>query len=73
MPLFYDNYFVPRGYAIVPSRHGRHGPLDGCADEGGASDISSIKAVIDWLNGRATAVDSTASRSRRTGPTATPA
>ena len=29
----------------------------GCADEGAASDIGSIKAVIDWLNGRATAVD----------------
>src|SRR4029078_3387752 len=25
--------------------------------EGAASDINSIKAVIDWLNGRATAVD----------------
>jgi X-Pro dipeptidyl-peptidase len=30
----------------------------GCADEGAASDIGSIKAVIDWLNGRAKAVDS---------------
>ena len=29
----------------------------GCADEGAASDIGSIKAVIDWLNGRATAED----------------
>ena len=29
----------------------------GCADEGAASDINSVKAVIDWLNGRATAVD----------------
>ena len=38
-------------------RHGGHGPLHGCADEGAASDIDSVKAVIDWLNGRAKAVD----------------
>ena len=29
----------------------------GCSDEGAASDIASVKAVIDWLNGRATATD----------------
>ena len=30
----------------------------GCVDEGAASDILSVKAVVDWLNGRADAVDS---------------
>src|SRR5262245_22427813 len=29
----------------------------GCADQGAESDIDSVKAVIDWLNGRAKAVD----------------
>lgn len=29
----------------------------GCSDEGAASDILSVKAVVDWLNGRAGAVD----------------
>lgn len=52
-PLFYDNYFVPRGYAIVLVDMAGTGRSTGCADEGGASDISSVKAVIDWLNGRA--------------------
>ena len=28
---------------------------DGCVDVGGRSDIQSAKAVVDWLNGRATA------------------
>ena len=27
MPLFYDNYFVPRGYAFVARRPRRHQPL----------------------------------------------
>ena len=28
LPLFYDNYFVPRGYAVILGRRGRHGVLD---------------------------------------------
>ena len=31
-PLFYDNYFVPRGYAVVLLRHDRHQPLDRLPD-----------------------------------------
>jgi X-Pro dipeptidyl-peptidase len=56
-PLFYDNYFVPRGYAVVQVDMAGTARSSGCSDEGAASDINSIKAVIDWLNGRATAVD----------------
>ncbi|MFD8736270.1 Xaa-Pro dipeptidyl-peptidase [Streptomyces sp. NPDC059618] len=53
MPLFYDNYFVPRGYAFVGVDLAGTDRSDGCVDVGGRSDIQSAKAVIDWLNGRA--------------------
>ncbi|WP_043486475.1 MULTISPECIES: Xaa-Pro dipeptidyl-peptidase [Streptomyces] len=53
-PLFYDNYFVPRGYATVLVDLAGTNRSDGCVDIGGRSDIQSAKAVVDWLNGRAT-------------------
>ncbi|MDJ0345927.1 Xaa-Pro dipeptidyl-peptidase [Streptomyces sp. H10-C2] len=52
-PLFYDNYFVPRGYAAVLVDLAGTNRSDGCVDVGGRSDIQSAKAVVDWLNGRA--------------------
>jgi X-Pro dipeptidyl-peptidase len=55
MPLFYDNYFVPRGYAFVGVDLAGTNRSDGCVDAGGRSDILSAKAVVDWLNGRAKA------------------
>ncbi|GGV08396.1 X-Pro dipeptidyl-peptidase [Streptomyces filipinensis] len=58
MPLFYDNFFVPRGYAFVGVDLAGTNRSDGCVDVGGRSDIRSAKAVIDWLNGRATAYTS---------------
>lgn len=56
-PLFYDNYFVPRGYAFVAVDMAGTARSTGCSDEGAASDILSVKAVVDWLNGTAAAVD----------------
>ncbi|MCZ0210603.1 Xaa-Pro dipeptidyl-peptidase [Streptomyces sp. UMAF16] len=58
MPLFYDNFFVPRGYAFVGVDLAGTNRSDGCVDTGGPSDIRSAKAVIDWLNGRARAYTS---------------
>ncbi|WP_371501438.1 Xaa-Pro dipeptidyl-peptidase [Kitasatospora sp. NBC_00374] len=52
-PLFYDNYFVPRGYAVVLVDLSGTNRSDGCVDVGGPADITSAKAVVDWLNGRA--------------------
>ncbi|MER6912147.1 Xaa-Pro dipeptidyl-peptidase [Streptomyces sp. NPDC000594] len=52
-PLYYDNYFVPRGYAFAAVDLAGTSRSDGCADVGGVSDIQSAKAVVDWLNGRA--------------------
>ena len=53
-PLFYDNYFVPRGYAVALIDFAGTSRSTGCMDTGGRSEVASGKAVIDWLNGRAT-------------------
>ncbi|MFD7153661.1 Xaa-Pro dipeptidyl-peptidase [Kribbella sp. NPDC059898] len=55
MPLFYDNYFVPRGYAMVGVDVLGTGRSTGCGDVGGPNEIQSVVDVIDWLNGRNTA------------------
>src|SRR3954453_8924230 len=55
MPLFYDNYFVPRGYAMVGVDIVGTGRSTGCGDVGGQDEIQSVVDVIDWLNGRNTA------------------
>ncbi|SEL06117.1 Xaa-Pro dipeptidyl-peptidase [Nonomuraea pusilla] len=54
-PLFYDNYFVPRGYAVLNVDMLGTTKSDGCPDVGGKADVLGGKAVIDWLNGRAKA------------------
>ncbi len=56
-PLFYDNYFVPRGYAFVSVDMVGTRLSDGCPTTGGSSDVLGGKAVVDWLNGRASAYD----------------
>jgi X-Pro dipeptidyl-peptidase len=48
-PGFYDNYFVPRGYAVVLAEANGTGWSTGCPLHGGPGDIASMKAVIDWL------------------------
>jgi X-Pro dipeptidyl-peptidase len=55
VPLFYDNYFVPRGYAFVAVDLPGTGRSTGCQDVGGRAEVLGAKAVIDWLGGRATA------------------
>jgi X-Pro dipeptidyl-peptidase len=51
-PLFYDNYFVPRGYAYVCAQMNGTGFSTGCPYHGGPTDIAGEKSVIDWLGGR---------------------
>ncbi|MDA0174735.1 CocE/NonD family hydrolase [Solirubrobacter taibaiensis] len=51
-PLWYDNYFVPRGYAVILAEMGGTANSTGCATNGGKEDVQSTKVVIDWLNGR---------------------
>jgi X-Pro dipeptidyl-peptidase len=54
-PLYYDNYFVPRGYAFLAVDMVGTTRSDGCPVSGGPTDVLGGKAVIDWLNGRARA------------------
>ncbi|MDY0409299.1 Xaa-Pro dipeptidyl-peptidase [Virgibacillus soli] len=56
-PLYYDNYFVPRGYAVVLVDMVGTNNSQGCPTTGGFEEIESVEVVIDWLNGRAKAWD----------------
>jgi X-Pro dipeptidyl-peptidase len=51
-PLFYDNYFVPRGYAFAAVDLSGTNRSTGCEDVGGPAEVAGAKAAIDWLNGR---------------------
>jgi X-Pro dipeptidyl-peptidase len=52
---WYDEFFVPRGYAVVEVEMQGTSRSEGCPTTGAQQDTLSIKAVVDWLNGRATA------------------
>jgi len=56
-PLFYDNYFVPRGYAYVEAYALGTGYSTGCPLQGGPGDIAALRTVIDWLMGRVPGYD----------------
>jgi X-Pro dipeptidyl-peptidase len=51
-PLFYDNYFVPRGYALILLDMIGTNNSTGCPVTGGRADNISAPTAIDWLNGR---------------------
>ncbi len=51
-PLFYDNFFVPRGYAFIAAHAVGTAFSTGCPLHGGPGDVAGFKAVIDWLEGR---------------------
>jgi X-Pro dipeptidyl-peptidase len=51
MPLFYDNYFVPRGYAFAAMDAPGQGRSTGCGDFYGPDDRAAVGAVLDWLSG----------------------
>src|SRR3954468_18214921 len=57
-PLFLDNFFVPRGYAVVLVDMTGTDKSDGCPTIQGTTDNLAGPEVIDWLNGRRTAHDS---------------
>jgi X-Pro dipeptidyl-peptidase len=61
-PLYYDNYFVPRGYAVVLVDEAGTNRSSGCPN--GADAAGSSVAVINWLNGRGKAYDSLTGTSR---------
>ncbi|WP_433830336.1 Xaa-Pro dipeptidyl-peptidase [Actinoplanes sp. CA-015351] len=55
---YLDNYFVPRGYAVVFADSLGTGDSEGCPTSGGRNETLGAKAVVDWLNGRAPGFDS---------------
>ncbi|MEU4537713.1 Xaa-Pro dipeptidyl-peptidase [Streptosporangium sp. NPDC023825] len=54
---YYDNYFVPRGYAIALVENLGSGRATGCPTTGLDNETAGPKAAIDWLNGRARGFD----------------
>src|SRR4051812_37960425 len=56
-PLFLDNYFVPRGYAIALVDMTGTNHSTGCPTVQGPTDNKAAAEVIDWLRGRRTAHD----------------
>ncbi|HEU4350236.1 MAG TPA: Xaa-Pro dipeptidyl-peptidase [Actinoplanes sp.] len=54
---YLDNYFVPRGYAVVFADSLGTGGSTGCPTSGGRNETLGMKAVVDWLNGRAPGFD----------------
>jgi X-Pro dipeptidyl-peptidase len=51
-PMFYENYFVPRGYAFIWAESNGTANSNGCPLHGGPGDVAGMKSVVDWLNGR---------------------
>jgi len=56
-PLYYDNFFVPRGYAFIAADAIGTAFSTGCPLHGGPGDVAGFKAVIDWLMGRTPGFD----------------
>jgi X-Pro dipeptidyl-peptidase len=54
---YLDNYFVPRGYAVVFADSIGTGGSTGCPTSGDGNETLGMKAVVDWLNGRARGFD----------------
>jgi X-Pro dipeptidyl-peptidase len=57
LPGTLDDYYVPRGYAVVLGQSIGTGDSDGCPTTGDLAETLGTKAVIDWLNGRAKGYD----------------
>jgi X-Pro dipeptidyl-peptidase len=57
-PNIYDNFFLPRGYAVADVDSLGTGGSTGCPTSGGRNETLGIKAAVDWLNGRARGWDS---------------
>ncbi len=68
LPGSLDDYYVPRGYAVVLGQSVGTGDSDGCPTSGDQAETLGTRAVIDWLNGRAKGFDAAGARSPPTGP-----
>lgn len=52
------NYFLARGYATIDADMAGTNTSTGCPSTGGDSDVLSMKAVVEWINGEGTAYTS---------------
>lgn len=50
-PLYYDNYFVPRGYAVIHQDAPGTRNSEGCMVLGGNGELAAAKATMSWLRG----------------------
>ncbi|MFG2103666.1 Xaa-Pro dipeptidyl-peptidase [Micromonospora echinaurantiaca] len=57
LPGSLDDYYVPRGYAVVLGQSVGTGDSDGCPTSGDRAETLGTRAVVDWLNGRAPGYD----------------
>lgn len=53
LPGWLDDYFVPRGYAVVWGEAIGSAHSEGCPTIGDMQETLGVKAIIDWFNGRA--------------------
>ena len=51
-PLYYDNFFVPRGYAFIAQDAPGTRNSEGCMTLGGDGELAAAKATMRWLNGK---------------------
>ncbi len=51
-PLYYDNFFVPRGYAVVLQDTPGTRNSEGCMVLGGNAELAAAKATLKWLRGK---------------------
>ncbi len=55
--IYYDNYFVSRGYAVLAASTLGTGESDGCPGAVSPAETAAMKTVVEWLTGRARAYD----------------
>ncbi|AHH99306.1 Xaa-Pro dipeptidyl-peptidase [Kutzneria albida] len=53
--VYYDNYFVSRGYAVLSASTLGTGDSEGCPTAVGPDEKAGMKAVVQWLTGKARA------------------
>lgn len=54
-PIYYDNYFVSRGYAVISADTLGTGNSEGCPSAIGTEEKTGMKTVVEWLTGKAKA------------------
>ena len=51
----FESAWLPRGFAVMHAENPGTGHSDGCPTDGAPNENDAMKAVVDWINGRAPA------------------